>query len=46
VRLVLVDGMEALDPQMRAEFFAQAAADDRQYLVTIVDDGPLQITTA
>jgi predicted nucleic acid-binding Zn-ribbon protein len=44
LKIICVDGLEALDKSNQAEFLRQAAADDYQYFVTIVsDDDSLKI---
>ena len=44
--LMLVDGLEQLDADLRAEFLAQAEADEEtQYLVTLVTSGPLSFAS-
>jgi DNA repair exonuclease SbcCD ATPase subunit len=44
-QLMLVDGLEQLDTDVRAEFLRQAAEGDGQLLVTVVSEGELSWTT-
>ncbi len=41
LKVICVDGIEALDPKVRSTFYKEAAADDFQYFVTEVTEGEL-----
>ncbi len=45
LKLVLADGLEALDLERRSEFLDRLAETDLQYIVSVVDAGELQIST-
>lgn len=44
LKVVCVDGFEALDPAAQAEFMRQAEGDGFQYFVTMRTEGPLQVS--
>jgi len=43
LKIVCVDGFEALDPEIRATFVKQAAGDEFEYFIANVGEGPLKM---
>jgi len=44
LKLICLDGIEALDPESRQELFNRIQEDDYQYFVTVADAGEMKVT--